>query len=65
MNVSVSFLNHSVGGTNANSFDQRLGSTTCHFVSQLLMESVLMYLEMKVFERWHILNFDLRGVWQD
>lgn len=44
MNVSVSFLNHPVGGTNANSFNQRVGSTTCRFVSQLLMASVLAYL---------------------
>lgn len=61
MNVSVSFINHSVGGKNANNFNQRVGSTTCHFVSQLLMVSVLMYLEMRVFKRWHILSFSLHG----
>ena len=61
MNVSVSFRNHLVGGTNANSFNQRVGSTTCHLVSQLLRVMVLMYLEMRVFERWHILSFGLHG----
>lgn len=61
MNVSVSFINHSAGGTSANNFNQRVGSTTCHFVSQLLKVPVLMYLEMRVFERWHVLRFDLHG----
>lgn len=60
--VSKSFaVTHSVGDTNANNFKQRVGSTTCHFVSRLLVVSVLMYLEMKVFERQHILSFNLHS----